>query len=681
VAPKRKASRRVASTPHDARATEPARQAGGLFRSAGVQLPILALALVSAGVWAYSTSFGGVLVLDDVRAIARNATIRTLWPLSIPLSPPTASTVAGRPVANLSFALSYALAPSDVRDVYLPTSPGTRPDAAAAAARNLWGYHAGNLLIHVAAGLALFGVGRRTLASERLRPTFGAAATWLAWAIALLWLVHPLQTSAVTYLVQRVESLMGLFYLLTLYCAIRASEGVRARVWTAAAVTFCALGMGTKEVMVTAPLIVWIWRRLFLLKLDVRVGRWLVGGLAATWLLLGWLLLGEQRGPSIALIADMVWSYLLTQFQVITHYVRLAIVPSPLVFLYDWPLVRSLATVAGPAALLVLLVVATAVGVARRHPTAFLGAWFFLILAPSSSLLPIVTEVAAEHRMYLPLAAVIGGVVIGVFLLARVARARIGATPDARSWPLAALGLFATVALAAAYGSTTRARSLDYGSAERLWADAVAKRPSSPRARVAYAETLANLGRLPEAEAQLRTAVDQNSEDPVAQVRLGSILAAQSRLEEAIGPMERALALDPNQVDASRLLGIAYALAGQPPRAVAHLERALAAGPDDLEVLTRLAAILSDPGNGMLSDPTRAVALAERAVRLTRRQDPLTLNVLGLAIAVNGRPDQAASIAEEALALARAQGNEPLARELEFRVAAYRSMTGPGPRR
>ncbi len=681
MAPTRKASRRATSAPRDARATEPARPAGGVFRSAGAQLPLLALALVWAGVWAYSTSVGGVLVLDDIRAIARNATIRTLWPPSVPLSPPTASTVAGRPIASLSFAINYALAPSDVRDVFLPAGPGARPDATAAAARNLWGYHAGNLLIHLAAGLALFGVVRRTLGSERLRPVFGAAATWLAWAVALLWLVHPLQTSAVTYLVQRVESLMGLFYLLTLYCAIRASEGTRVRAWTVAAVVSCALGMGTKEVMVTAPLLVWIWRRLFLVAPDVRVGRQLMGGLAATWLVLGWLLMGEQRGPSIALSADVVWRYLLTQAQVITHYVRLALVPSPLVFLYDWPLVRSLAPVAGPAALLVLLVVATAVGIARRHPAAFLGAWFFLILAPSSSVLPIVTEVAAEHRMYLPLAALIGGAVIGVFLLARVALARIGATPDARPWPLAAVGLVTTVALAAFYGSAARERSLDYWSAERLWADTVAKRPSSSRARVAYAEALANLGRLPEADAQLRVAVDQSPADPVARVRLGSVLAARGSMDEAIEHLERALALDPGQVDASRLLGIALAVDGQNARAVPHLARALAAHADDLEVLTRLAAILSDPGNGMLSDPARSVALAERAVNLTRRQDPLTLNVLGVALAVSGRPDQAASIAEEALALARAQGNEPLARELEFRAAAYRSMTGPGPRR
>ncbi len=73
----------------------------------------LVILLAGASAWAYSTSFAGVLVLDDVRAIARNRTIRTLWPLPGPLSPPSGTIVSGRPVANLTLAINYALAPPD----------------------------------------------------------------------------------------------------------------------------------------------------------------------------------------------------------------------------------------------------------------------------------------------------------------------------------------------------------------------------------------------------------------------------------------------------------------------------------------------------------------------------------------------------------------------------------------
>jgi hypothetical protein len=172
--------------------------------------------LVAVGAWAYSTSFRGVFVLDDVRAIVRNPTIRTLWPLAMPLAPPTGSTVAGRPVANLSFAINHAMAPAEAEA--RPASPGVPGGAGPIDPAP---YHAGNLLIHLVAALVLFAIVRRTLLSESLRPRFGAAAPWLALVVALVWVVHPLQTAAVTYVVQRVESLMGLFYLLTLYCATR----------------------------------------------------------------------------------------------------------------------------------------------------------------------------------------------------------------------------------------------------------------------------------------------------------------------------------------------------------------------------------------------------------------------------------------------------------------------------
>ena len=506
----------------------------------------LAAVIIAAGAWAYSNSFGGVFVLDDVRAIVRNTTIRTLWPLSVPLSPPSESTVSGRPVANLSFALSAALA-----DEPAAAAPARGGAPGQLAALDSAPFHAGNLLIHLAAALALFGVVRQTLLSPRLRDRFEAAAPWLAFAVALLWVVHPLHTSAITYIVQRVESLMGLFYLLTLYCAIRASEGP-GRVWAAAAaVAACAAGMGTKETMVTAPLMVALWDYLFGGSEKGRPTkiRWrLVGALAATWLLLAFLVSREFRGPSVDLSPGTIWLYLRTQAEVIVHYLRLAFYPSPLVFFYDWPLVPAPIWMAWQAALLTALVALTAAGIRTRQPAAFLGAWFFLILASSSSVLPIVTEVAAEHRMYLPLAAVVASVVIGFHL---------GVTRFMGRWTRAAAGAAAVALIVAAgtLGAVTFARNAVYASAEGLWADTVAKRPEDPRPRVAYAEALARAGRVSEAETQLWRAVELAPGDPTARVRLGSVLAQQSRYEQAAAQFNAALALRPGDVDALRFLG------------------------------------------------------------------------------------------------------------------------------
>ena len=122
-------------------------------------------------------------------------------------------------------------------------------------------------------------------------------ADWLALAIALLWAVHPLLTESVTYVIQRTELLMGMFFLATLYCFIRGatteSRGARAA-WYVAAVIACALGMGSKEVMVTAPLVVLIYDRLFLAGGYVRAlrSRWpIYVGLACTLAIIPALLL------------------------------------------------------------------------------------------------------------------------------------------------------------------------------------------------------------------------------------------------------------------------------------------------------------------------------------------------------------------------------------------------------
>lgn len=622
---------------------------------------VAALALVAVGIWAYSTSFRGVFVLDDVRAIVRNPTIRSLWPLSVPLEPPTASTVAGRPIANLSFALNLALTTG---------APGI------AGALDPVPFHAGNLVIHLAAALVLFGVVRRTLVSEPLRARVGSGALWIALAIALVWAVHPLQTAAVTYLVQRVESLMGLFYLLTLYCAIRACGAANRRLWTAAALASCACGMATKEVMVTAPIMVAAWDHFFGARGPDGSSRtrWgLLGGLASTWLILAALVTYEHRGPSVSLLPETVWQYLLTQAEVVVHYLHLAFVPAQLAFLYDWRLVSSPGAVAWQAALLMVLLLLTAVGIARRHPASFVGAWFFLILAPSSSVLAIVTEVAAEHRMYLPLAAIVSAVVLGLFALSRT----LLRAPKAAAVACAITAAFMVGVL----GLETRARNRVYWSAEGLWQDTVTKRPNDSRARVAHGETLASAGRLADAESELRIGVALAPGSPAAHVRLGVVLAQQRKFEAAVPHLERALALRPGDVDAHRFLAEIYAVQHQDRLAAEHAEQALAVLPDDAPLMAGLAAILADSQDLTLRSPPRARKLAERAVRLTAGRDPRMLEILSAAQAASGQFAEAASTARAAAEVARARGDGPLTSALEYRASTYeyaaRQALGP----
>src|SRR5262245_12865369 len=156
-------------------------------------------AVLTAGcVIAYWSSLQGAFISDDLVSIVRSEQVRNLGSLGS-LLPEADTSFAGRPVVQLSFAINYALGGLDVT-----------------------GYHIVNILIHVCSALLLFGIVRRTFASRHLVERFGPAATDLGFAVALLWAVHPLNTDAVTYLSQRTELLMGLFYLLTVYACVRA---------------------------------------------------------------------------------------------------------------------------------------------------------------------------------------------------------------------------------------------------------------------------------------------------------------------------------------------------------------------------------------------------------------------------------------------------------------------------
>ncbi|HEY5228526.1 MAG TPA: hypothetical protein VIJ19_08290, partial [Opitutaceae bacterium] len=232
-------------------------------RGQGRRVLLAAAVIGVAALAAYLRSFTVPMLYDDVPTIVDNPTLRH-WASA--LAAPNATTAGGRPILNLSLALNYRIGGVSV-----------------------WGYHALNLAVHVAAGLALLGIVRRTLA-----PRVGEAALPIAFAASLLWVVHPLQTESVTYIVQRAESLMGLFYLLTLYGFIRAAEpDTRSRaLWTSVCVGSCALGMGTKEVMVTAPLIVLLYDRTFVswtFGEALRSRRKLYAALAATWVPLAFL--------------------------------------------------------------------------------------------------------------------------------------------------------------------------------------------------------------------------------------------------------------------------------------------------------------------------------------------------------------------------------------------------------
>ncbi len=455
-----------------------------------------AVVLMLAGVMAYANSFQGPFVHDDAASIVNNATIQQ--GLAGALHPPTdGETVMGRPLVNLSFAVNYA-----------------------AGKLSVIGYHAVNLVIHLLAGLTLFGLVRRTLLLPALRERWRGAALPAALAASLLWTVHPLQTEAVTYVVQRAESLAGLFYLLTFYCFARSLDSPRKNAWQALSVAACLLGVFCKETLVTAPVLVLLYDRAFAggsfaTALKQR-GKY-HAALAATWIPLGALAWhAGTRGGSAGFGAGVSpLAYLLTQAGAVVEYLRLCFWPHPQVFDYGNGVARTAGEVAPQLAVVLALLAGTVYLLWKKPGLGFLAAWFFVVLAPSSSIVPIATETMAEHRLYLPLAA------LAVLVALVVCQWR----------PRGSLAI--AMGLAALLGVATHARNTTYQSALSLWRDTAQNRPEVARAHQNYAAELIGARQLADAIAELNRALQLQPDFPEAENNLGKALALQGHPAEA----------------------------------------------------------------------------------------------------------------------------------------------------
>jgi tetratricopeptide (TPR) repeat protein len=285
--------------------------------------------------------------------------------------------------------------------------------------------------------------------------------------------------------------------------------------------------------------------------------------------------------------------------------------------------------------------------------------------------LPLATEIAAERRMYLPLASLAVGVVLLAYTIGgKLLEVAVSDVPRRR-----VVGLVATVTIAGIVtgilGSVTYARNRDFWSDEGIWQDTVEKRPTNPRARVSYGVDLYAAGKLPDAERELREAVRLKDTSAAAHANLGAVLCAQGHLDEGVRHLERALALDPEYHSAHANLAEAYAAVGHRAQAAQEFAHAVDVAPDNPFLLNRLAWLLATSPEDAVRNGSRAVELAQKSVSITTRQDAMSLETLSAAYAEVGRFDDALATGREALALAERQGNEAMATELARRLPLF----------
>ncbi len=506
------------------------------------RIALTGLILVAAGILAYGNSFRGKFVYDDIRAIVNNPHIRQVLPLSKSLTGPWDSSVRDRPVVSLSLALNYA-------------AGGLEPR----------GYHLFNLAVHLLAGLTLFGVLRRTFQNTRFPPAWNRSASTLGFAAALLWLLHPLQTESVTYVIQRSESLAGLFYLLTLYCFIRSADSGRGRAWFAGAVISCGLGMATKATMITAPVAVFIYDSIFLSRSPARAAKrhWPRHlALAATWLIQV-LLISRTSYADLKGLSPL--TYLFTQPSVIAHYLRLTVWPHPLCIDYGWPPAAGVGDVLLPAILVGGLLWLTVYGLVKKPAVGFAGAWFFLVLAPTSSILPL-EDPLSEHRMYLPLAALAALAVGGVFSLLR----RLSSPAGRR-----AVGTIILTAAALVLGGLTWQRNRVYHDPLTLWREVTILRPEHARGYYNYGLELGKAGRRREAIEQYRKSIRLKPDYALAYNNLAVALSEEGEYYRAVSRYGQAIRIKPHYWEARYNLGIALTQLGRYREALTSFEESL----------------------------------------------------------------------------------------------------------
>jgi tetratricopeptide (TPR) repeat protein len=553
--------------------------------------------ILFVGILAYSKTFHVPFVLDDRISIVENHVIKSLSGFF--------ANNAGfhynprRFVGYLSFALNYRLGGLDVT-----------------------GYHIFNLAVHLLTSILLYFFVIFTFKTPALeKSSLAKSAPVIAITAALLFVAHPVQTQAVTYITQRLASLATMFYLLsvTFYARARLMQCLGSgRRWVflhfSLAFAAASLAMFTKEIAFTLPIVILLYEFYFFPGNDRKKLLALLP-LIMTMLIISFTMINTQASVG-ELLADIDaklayasplprTTYFLTQLCVITTYIRLLILPVNQNLDYSYPVYDSLLDprVFTSAVLLLGLAVAALVMLQqsrRNHEPAlrlisFGILWFFITLSVESSFIPI-TDVIFEHRLYLPS--------IGIFTAVATTTALIiGHRHRMHATAAVAVALFLAV--------VTWNRNLVWGDEVTLWRDTVSKSPLKARPHNNLGEGLSRQGKLDEAMGEILTALVLSPNNAEAISNLGSALMEKGDEEAAVKQLQKAAKLNSALFAPHYNLGIIYRQRNDYDMAIEQLLLALKINPDFAEAHNQLAVAYA--GKDMLD---KAIEHFGEAVRL-----------------------------------------------------------------
>jgi tetratricopeptide (TPR) repeat protein len=526
--------------------------------------------LVILGVLVYSNTLEVPFYFDDLPNIQKNPPVH-LTHLTLEGIKRAAfeSPASNRPIANISFALNYYFHQEDVR-----------------------GYHAINIIIHLLNGLLLFLFIEATLSVPSLRSKY-KSHPFLAFFVALVWLVHPIQTQSVTYVVQRMNSMAAMFYLLSFLLYVKGrlvGEKKKRWPWFAGCVVAGILALASKEIAATLPFFILLYEWYFFQDLGKA---WLkrhlpsIIGSLILFALLGFLYLGSDPLQSV-LSGYKHRDYtlierVLTQCRVVVHYMSLLVYPHPsrLNLDYDFRLSHSLVdpitTLFSIACIMTLLGLALFTAKKERL-ISFSILWFFGNLAIESSVIGL--EVVYEHRTYLPSMFFVLMIVLTAYRYVR------------KDWAIAAI-LGAVVILFCVW---TYERNTVWGDPVGLWRDCVQKSAGKMRPHFNLGNALVRQHRPEEAIVHYREALRIEPDNVNVLVNLGSTLSREGKINEAVVCYSKALEVEPQSAEAYNGLGVVLAKQGRFDEAIARYREALRIRPNYAEARRNLQIGLAKQG-------------------------------------------------------------------------------------
>ena len=503
----------------------------------------------------YSNTLVSPFVFDDVQFIPDNRNIRIT---NLTFKDLTKAAFDGpssyRPVAKISFALNY----------YFHRY-------------NVFGYHLVNILIHITTGILLYLFVQMTLGllSRRSGNTF---YNWIPFFTAMIWLVHPIQTQSVTYVIQRMNSMAAMFYILSLllYGKARLTNNRKKKgVLFAACIISGLLSFGSKEIAATLPFFLFLYEWYFFKDLNRD---WLkrhllpIGGILLILLFVSFFYLGGN--PFEKILADYktypftLTERVLTEFRVIIYYISLLILPHPSRLNVDYDFSISHSLMDPPSTLLCLLLISGLIGLAFYRAKkglllSFAILWFFGNLVIESSVIAL--DIIFEHRTYLPSMFVC---LLVVTLMFRYIK------PKGLS-----IGILCAVTII--FSLWAYERNGVWRDDMTLWADCSKKSPNKARPHTNLGVALWQRGKTKEAMDHYSKALRINPNYIDAHNNLGIILRRQGRLEDAATHFSAVLRIDPDYREAHNNLGNTLSGLGRFDNAITHYKEALRIDPHD----------------------------------------------------------------------------------------------------